>query len=99
MWRGGRAEAPAGTGSRCEKRGVCLRLALDALRFRCRWRLGSIQTYNPEQIMLSAAVRRSSRDVNIMKEKLIFSGEVGSPSTASSAHYRALTIAVAKTLT
>nr|XP_008115978.1 PREDICTED: glycerophosphodiester phosphodiesterase domain-containing protein 5 isoform X3 [Anolis carolinensis] len=39
-----------------------------------RWRFGSIRTYNPEQIMLSAAVRRSSRDVNIMKEKLIFSG-------------------------
>nr|XP_015197162.1 PREDICTED: glycerophosphodiester phosphodiesterase domain-containing protein 5-like isoform X1 [Lepisosteus oculatus] len=38
-----------------------------------RWRLGSIRSYNPEQIMLSAAVRRSSRDVNIMKEKLIFS--------------------------
>ncbi|KAM4046051.1 LOW QUALITY PROTEIN: glycerophosphodiester phosphodiesterase domain-containing protein 5 [Anomaloglossus baeobatrachus] len=38
-----------------------------------RWRLGSIRTYNPEQIMLSAAVRRSSRDVRIMKEKLIFS--------------------------
>ncbi|XP_062830546.1 glycerophosphodiester phosphodiesterase domain-containing protein 5 isoform X4 [Anolis carolinensis] len=39
-----------------------------------KWRFGSIRTYNPEQIMLSAAVRRSSRDVNIMKEKLIFSG-------------------------
>uniref|UniRef100_A0A8D0BQQ2 Glycerophosphodiester phosphodiesterase domain containing 5 n=1 Tax=Salvator merianae TaxID=96440 RepID=A0A8D0BQQ2_SALMN len=39
-----------------------------------KWRLGSIRTYNPEQIMLSAAVRRSSRDVNVMKEKLIFSG-------------------------
>ncbi|MGH0185381.1 UNVERIFIED_CONTAM: hypothetical protein FKN15_017780 [Acipenser sinensis] len=39
-----------------------------------KWRLGSIRSYNPEQIMLSAAVRRSSRDVNIMKEKLIFSG-------------------------
>ncbi|XP_077197354.1 glycerophosphodiester phosphodiesterase domain-containing protein 5 isoform X3 [Paroedura picta] len=39
-----------------------------------KWRLGSIKTYNPEQIMLSAAVRRSSREVNIMKEKLIFSG-------------------------
>ncbi|XP_015273698.1 PREDICTED: glycerophosphodiester phosphodiesterase domain-containing protein 5 isoform X2 [Gekko japonicus] len=39
-----------------------------------KWRLGSIRTYNPEQIMLSAAVHRSSRDVNIMKEKLIFSG-------------------------
>ncbi|KAJ7423442.1 Glycerophosphoinositol inositolphosphodiesterase GDPD2 [Willisornis vidua] len=38
-----------------------------------KWRLGSIRTYNPEQIMLSAAVRRSSRDVKIMKEKLIFS--------------------------
>lgn len=38
-----------------------------------RWRLGSIRTYNPEQIMLSAAVRRSSQDVKIMKEKLIFS--------------------------
>uniref|UniRef100_A0A452IHH3 GP-PDE domain-containing protein n=1 Tax=Gopherus agassizii TaxID=38772 RepID=A0A452IHH3_9SAUR len=38
-----------------------------------RWRLGSIRTYNPEQIMLSAAVRKSSRDVKIMKEKLIFS--------------------------
>lgn len=38
-----------------------------------KWRLSNIQTYNPEQIMLSAAVHRSSRDVNIMKEKLIFS--------------------------
>ncbi|XP_051881650.1 glycerophosphodiester phosphodiesterase domain-containing protein 5-like isoform X1 [Pristis pectinata] len=37
-----------------------------------KWRLGSMRTYNPEQIMLSAAVRRSSREVNIMKEKLIF---------------------------
>uniref|UniRef100_A0A671VWS2 Glycerophosphodiester phosphodiesterase domain containing 5 n=1 Tax=Sparus aurata TaxID=8175 RepID=A0A671VWS2_SPAAU len=35
-----------------------------------------IDFYNPEQIMLSAAVRRSSRDLNVMKEKLIFS-EVG----------------------
>lgn len=34
-----------------------------------------MQSYNPEQIMLSAVVPRSSRDVNIMKEKLIFSGE------------------------
>lgn len=33
-----------------------------------------MQNYNPEQIMLSAVARRSSRDVNIMKEKLIFSG-------------------------
>lgn len=33
-----------------------------------------MQNYNPEQIMLSAVARRSSRDVNIMKERLIFSG-------------------------
>ncbi|XP_068457562.1 glycerophosphodiester phosphodiesterase domain-containing protein 5 isoform X2 [Clinocottus analis] len=39
-----------------------------------RWRMRGMQTYNPEQIMLSAVARRSSRDVNIMKEKLIFSG-------------------------
>lgn len=38
-----------------------------------RWRMSGRRSYNPEQIMLSAAVRRSSRDVNIMKEKLIFS--------------------------
>ncbi|XP_028904262.1 glycerophosphodiester phosphodiesterase domain-containing protein 5 isoform X2 [Ornithorhynchus anatinus] len=38
-----------------------------------KWRWGSARAYNPEQIMLSAAVRRSSRDVKIMKEKLIFS--------------------------
>ncbi|XP_039600474.1 glycerophosphodiester phosphodiesterase domain-containing protein 5-like isoform X1 [Polypterus senegalus] len=38
-----------------------------------RYRLGNIRSYNPEQIMLSAAVHRSSRDVNVMKEKLIFS--------------------------
>ncbi|XP_015412965.1 PREDICTED: glycerophosphodiester phosphodiesterase domain-containing protein 5 isoform X3 [Myotis davidii] len=38
-----------------------------------RWRLGGIQSYNPEQIMLNAAVHRTSRDVSIMKEKLIFS--------------------------
>ncbi|KAJ8340770.1 hypothetical protein SKAU_G00330610 [Synaphobranchus kaupii] len=37
------------------------------------WRLSGMQRYNPEQIMLSAAVRRSSPDVNMMKEKLIFS--------------------------
>lgn len=40
----------------------------------CRWRLGGIRSYNPEQIMLNAAVHRTSRDVSIMKEKLIFSG-------------------------
>ncbi|XP_062328607.1 glycerophosphodiester phosphodiesterase domain-containing protein 5 isoform X1 [Osmerus eperlanus] len=38
-----------------------------------RWRMSGMRSYNPEQIMLSAAVRRASRDVNIMKEKLIFS--------------------------
>uniref|UniRef100_A0A8C2ZKE2 Glycerophosphodiester phosphodiesterase domain containing 5a n=1 Tax=Cyclopterus lumpus TaxID=8103 RepID=A0A8C2ZKE2_CYCLU len=38
-----------------------------------KWRMRGMQTYNPEQIMLSAVARRSSRDVNIMKEKLIFS--------------------------
>ncbi|XP_052323836.1 glycerophosphodiester phosphodiesterase domain-containing protein 5-like isoform X4 [Oncorhynchus keta] len=38
-----------------------------------KWRLSGMHSYNPEQIMLSAAVRRSSRDLNIMKEKLIFS--------------------------
>ncbi|XP_062910735.1 glycerophosphodiester phosphodiesterase domain-containing protein 5 isoform X2 [Mobula hypostoma] len=37
-----------------------------------KWRLGTMRSYNPEQIMLNAAVRRSSREVNIMKEKLIF---------------------------
>uniref|UniRef100_A0A672FZB5 Glycerophosphodiester phosphodiesterase domain-containing protein 5-like n=1 Tax=Salarias fasciatus TaxID=181472 RepID=A0A672FZB5_SALFA len=39
-----------------------------------RWRMSGMQTYNPEQIMLSAVTRRSSREVNVMKEKLIFSG-------------------------
>lgn len=33
-----------------------------------------MQNYNPEQIVLNAVTRRSSRDVNIMKERLIFSG-------------------------
>uniref|UniRef100_A0A673HHX7 Glycerophosphodiester phosphodiesterase domain-containing protein 5-like n=1 Tax=Sinocyclocheilus rhinocerous TaxID=307959 RepID=A0A673HHX7_9TELE len=40
-----------------------------------KWRMSGMRSYNPEQIMLSAAVGRSSRDVNIMKEKLIFSGQ------------------------
>lgn len=40
-----------------------------------KYRSSGIRSYNPEQIMLSAAVRRSSRDVNVMKEKLIFSGQ------------------------
>ncbi|XP_026185156.1 glycerophosphodiester phosphodiesterase domain-containing protein 5 isoform X2 [Mastacembelus armatus] len=38
-----------------------------------KWRMSGIQNYNPEQIMLSAVARRSSRDINIMKEKLILS--------------------------
>lgn len=38
-----------------------------------KWRMSGMQTYNPEQIMLSAMTRRSSREVNVMKEKLIFS--------------------------
>ncbi|CAJ1065827.1 glycerophosphodiester phosphodiesterase domain-containing protein 5-like [Xyrichtys novacula] len=41
-----------------------------------RYRVSGMHSYNPEQIMLSAAVRRSSRDISVMKEKLIFS-EVG----------------------
>ncbi|XP_077468030.1 glycerophosphodiester phosphodiesterase domain-containing protein 5 isoform X2 [Stigmatopora argus] len=41
-----------------------------------KYRTSGMRSYNPEQIMLSAAVRRSSRDLNVMKEKLIFS-EVG----------------------
>ncbi|KAA0702100.1 Glycerophosphodiester phosphodiesterase domain-containing protein 5 [Triplophysa tibetana] len=40
-----------------------------------KWRMSGMRSYNPEQIMLSAAVRRSSREVNIMKEKLIFSDQ------------------------
>ncbi|KAL0994368.1 hypothetical protein UPYG_G00121240 [Umbra pygmaea] len=38
-----------------------------------KWKMSGMQTYNPEQIMLSAVTRRPSRDINIMKEKLIFS--------------------------
>uniref|UniRef100_A0A8C4YVB7 Glycerophosphodiester phosphodiesterase domain containing 5b n=1 Tax=Gadus morhua TaxID=8049 RepID=A0A8C4YVB7_GADMO len=38
-----------------------------------RFRMSGMRSYNPEQIMLKAAGRRSSQDVNIMKEKLIFS--------------------------
>ncbi|XP_013876592.1 glycerophosphodiester phosphodiesterase domain-containing protein 5 [Austrofundulus limnaeus] len=47
-----------------------------------RWRISGMQNYNPEQIMLSAVARRPSRNVNIMKEKLIFSegdNGLGSP--------------------
>ncbi|XP_050960492.1 glycerophosphodiester phosphodiesterase domain-containing protein 5-like [Labeo rohita] len=39
-----------------------------------KWKMSGMRSYNPEQIMLSAVVRRPSRDVNLMKEKLIFSG-------------------------
>lgn len=35
-----------------------------------------MQNYNPEQIVLSVVARQSNQDVNIMKEKLIFSGAV-----------------------
>uniref|UniRef100_A0A673MZS1 Glycerophosphodiester phosphodiesterase domain-containing protein 5-like n=1 Tax=Sinocyclocheilus rhinocerous TaxID=307959 RepID=A0A673MZS1_9TELE len=38
-----------------------------------RWKMSGMRSYNPEQIMLSAVVRRPSRDINLMKEKLIFS--------------------------
>ncbi|XP_075876042.1 glycerophosphodiester phosphodiesterase domain-containing protein 5 isoform X2 [Nelusetta ayraudi] len=38
-----------------------------------KWKMSGMQNYNPEQIVLSAVGHRSSRDVNIMKEKLIFS--------------------------
>uniref|UniRef100_A0A3B4G3G3 Glycerophosphodiester phosphodiesterase domain-containing protein 5-like n=1 Tax=Pundamilia nyererei TaxID=303518 RepID=A0A3B4G3G3_9CICH len=37
------------------------------------YRMSGMRSYNPEQIMLNAAVRRSSGDINVMKEKLIFS--------------------------
>ncbi|KAF7652164.1 hypothetical protein LDENG_00100290 [Lucifuga dentata] len=40
-----------------------------------KFRMSGVHHYNPEQIMLSAAVRRSSRDISVMKEKLIFSGQ------------------------
>uniref|UniRef100_A0A8C1ZF12 Glycerophosphodiester phosphodiesterase domain containing 5a n=1 Tax=Cyprinus carpio TaxID=7962 RepID=A0A8C1ZF12_CYPCA len=38
-----------------------------------KWKMSGMRSYNPEQVMLSAVVRRPSRDVNLMKEKLIFS--------------------------
>ncbi|CAJ1064579.1 glycerophosphodiester phosphodiesterase domain-containing protein 5 isoform X2 [Xyrichtys novacula] len=38
-----------------------------------KWKMSGMQNYNPEQIMLSAVTRRTSREVNVMKEKLIFS--------------------------
>ncbi|XP_061828724.1 glycerophosphodiester phosphodiesterase domain-containing protein 5 isoform X1 [Nerophis lumbriciformis] len=51
-----------------------------------RYRTSGMRSYNPEQIMLSAAVRRSSRDLNVMKEKLIFS-EVGNGVAGSDEPY------------
>uniref|UniRef100_A0A3Q3VZ36 GP-PDE domain-containing protein n=1 Tax=Mola mola TaxID=94237 RepID=A0A3Q3VZ36_MOLML len=41
-----------------------------------KYRMSGINSYNPEQIMLSATVRRSSRDLSVMKEKLIFSASM-----------------------
>ncbi|XP_008306766.1 glycerophosphodiester phosphodiesterase domain-containing protein 5 isoform X2 [Cynoglossus semilaevis] len=38
-----------------------------------KYRMSGMHRYHPEQIMLSAAVRRPSRDMSVMKEKLIFS--------------------------
>ncbi|XP_065116920.1 glycerophosphodiester phosphodiesterase domain-containing protein 5 isoform X2 [Paramisgurnus dabryanus] len=38
-----------------------------------KWKMSGMRSYNPEQIMLNAVARRPSRDVNLMKEKLIFS--------------------------
>ncbi|XP_056297831.1 glycerophosphodiester phosphodiesterase domain-containing protein 5 isoform X2 [Pseudoliparis swirei] len=51
-----------------------------------KYRMSGMRSYNPEQIMLSAAVRRSSRDLNVMKEKLIFS-EVGNGVGGADEHY------------
>ncbi|XP_024132375.1 glycerophosphodiester phosphodiesterase domain-containing protein 5 isoform X1 [Oryzias melastigma] len=51
-----------------------------------RYRMSGMRSYNPEQIMLSASVRTASRDVNVMKEKLIFS-EVGSEMGADEEPY------------
>ncbi|CDQ66421.1 unnamed protein product [Oncorhynchus mykiss] len=50
-----------------------------------KWRMSGMQNYNPEQIMLSAVARRPSRDVNVMKEKLIFS-EVSNGVTSTDEH-------------
>ncbi|TNN73203.1 Glycerophosphodiester phosphodiesterase domain-containing protein 5 [Liparis tanakae] len=51
-----------------------------------KYRMSGMRSYNPEQIMLSAAVRRNSRDLNVMKEKLIFS-EVGNGVGGADEHY------------
>ncbi|KAI2656996.1 Glycerophosphodiester phosphodiesterase domain-containing protein 5 [Labeo rohita] len=41
-----------------------------------KWKMSGMRSYNPEQIMLSTVVRRLNRDVNLIKEKLIFSAPV-----------------------
>uniref|UniRef100_A0A8C6SJ41 Glycerophosphodiester phosphodiesterase domain containing 5a n=1 Tax=Neogobius melanostomus TaxID=47308 RepID=A0A8C6SJ41_9GOBI len=46
-------------------------LALDCLN---RWKMSEIQSCNPEQIVLNVVTRPQTREVNIMKEKLLFSG-------------------------
>lgn len=38
-----------------------------------KWKMSGIQSCNPEQIVLNAVHRPQTREVNIMKEKLIFS--------------------------
>lgn len=38
-----------------------------------KWKMSGLQSCNPEQIVLNAVVRPPTREVNIMKEKLIFS--------------------------
>uniref|UniRef100_A0A671LLP1 Glycerophosphodiester phosphodiesterase domain-containing protein 5-like n=1 Tax=Sinocyclocheilus anshuiensis TaxID=1608454 RepID=A0A671LLP1_9TELE len=48
-------------------------VAICVVIFFLRWKMSGMRSYNPEQIMLSAVVHRPSRDVNLMKEKLIFS--------------------------
>lgn len=37
-----------------------------------KWKMSGLQSCNPEQIVLNAVVRPPTREVNIMKEKLIF---------------------------
>uniref|UniRef100_A0A8C6L0U3 Glycerophosphodiester phosphodiesterase domain containing 5 n=1 Tax=Nothobranchius furzeri TaxID=105023 RepID=A0A8C6L0U3_NOTFU len=51
-----------------------------------KYRMSGMRSYNPEQIMLSATVRTSSRDMNVMKEKLIFSGKAHGPVLLTSKH-------------
>ncbi|XP_028320457.1 glycerophosphodiester phosphodiesterase domain-containing protein 5 isoform X2 [Gouania willdenowi] len=57
-----------------------------------KYRTSGLRSYNPEQIMLNAAVRRSSRDINVMKEKLILSevlkSSLGGPLSCTLCLYR-----------